>query len=183
MPKDIAVAETFDTEVVPDEETSSGKASEFDIFAFLPENTAKTLEETVVIDAPPGYVNRDGSRAKMKLRKPSMAEITEITERYRKSTILKNNKGRCLTTDRGNVAVNRDTDSTAFNNALIAACLVEPNPGSQELMKAYATMDPTKVVPLMFPSQEAYLYILEHVTDLISGANPEEDELVEAAKN
>lgn len=179
--KDITTAEAYAAEVIRDEVPKA--AEELDITAFLPENVAKVAEEIITIDAPPGYNNPDGTRAKMQLRKPSFAEIADITNRYRNRRILKNNKGHCLTTDRGRVAFDENTDSMAVNNALIAACLVFPNPGDMKLMAKHVAGSKEDMIPKLFPSQEAYLYILERVTELISGTQLEEDELVEQAKN
>lgn len=172
-------AETYETTEIQTQPENT--QAELNIFAFLPENVEKHIDEIITIDAPPGFDNKDGTRAKMQLRKLTYDQIEDITKKYRKRRIVTTKKGRVVTDDKGRPVYEDNTDNKGLTNALIAESLVYPDLNDQTLCRKYGTGQPAEIVAKMFASQEAFLYMSRAVAEHVLGVG--DDDIVDEAKN
>ena len=165
-------------------ETVSELAAEvaaMDLSAFLPDAANRRISETKQFPAPPGFPNKDGSRATVILRKLSFVEIADMSELYRKSEIIRNKKGRVETTTTGRAAVTQEVDGNRLTDAMIAKSLVFPNLSSRELLSAYNCLDELQLVRKIFNRPADYTYMARIVSEY-SGIGLMDDEEGESAE-
>lgn len=179
--KNAEIVEIVESETMVIDEEPEAAAPVLDMFAFLPGNTQKLLDDIVTVDAPEGYNNPDGTRAQLKIRKLPYETLMEITDRNKKRTVIKE-RGRVMSTTGGRAAIDERSNSEAFTCELIAEALVFPDMRSQEFANAYGPFPPAEMTKKVFPTAEAFNYVALQVARIVNGTQ-DEDSLIEAAKN
>lgn len=124
--------------------------------------------ETVSFALSDRFVDENGEPLEWKIRCVSGDEIKTIQNACTK-TIRTGNKTRT------------EFDTQKFQDCILAAAVVEPNPNAADLLDAYGVMSPEKIFGKMLTGAE-YLKLFSEVSR-INGLNEDFNSLVEEAKN
>lgn len=182
-------ADVVVTEPIATVGEAAAEIASMDIYAFMPAAAQKRVEETAIFLAPPSFLNADGTRSSVKLRKLSFEEISQINNEFRTRDVVRGKNGRVETTTLGRPAITNDVDGGAMTDALIAESLVFPNLKSRELMQAYGVLKSRLLVRKIFNTSADYNYMARLVSEFNGlGIQSDDDKdveelLVDQAKN
>lgn len=114
------------------------------------------------------FLGEDGKPVPFKIRPLTQEENSQISKRSMRLVS-------------GGKRGEKELDSSAYASRIIVEAIVEPDFRSEELCKAYGTMDPMEVPGKMLLAGE-YKRLMDAVMDL-SGFNEDADSLEDEAKN
>jgi hypothetical protein len=141
--------------------------------------------ETVIVTMPERFVDDDGNRVELEIRKLSKKEIDKINDAYRWRRLATDKRGNPLISN-GTVVHDEGRDTTKTLRHIIAEALVYPNLKDPELMEWYNCRDITEMPNEVFSDPDEFTEVQRLVLTtlgLIEGGEVELDELVDDAKN
>lgn len=151
------------------------------IKAFM-RNKAKE-EEVVDILAPESFVDENGERVVMKVKRLSTKHVNDVYSDYNYPVTAKDEKGNFIVQN-GRVVKDFYSDPEGQINRLMVDALVFPDLHDPELMKFYNCVDVMDMPHAVFASKNEYEYVRDAVLSLASTLSGEEsDYIVKEAKN
>lgn len=155
---------------------------------FFPDALGVRPEAVTVVEAPEGYVNKDGERMQLEMKILSVDVINALRRKYTKRVPVKNKNGGYASAA-GRVLVDEITDNETLSRALLAEALVYPDLKDPDLQAAYKCYDYVEMVGKIFPTNAALLDVIEKFNRVQGLVKDEDDEgeyfesLMEDAKN
>ena len=145
-------------------------------------NKAKE-EEVVNVLAPEGFVDENGERAILRVKRLSTNHINKTYEQYNYFTIARDENKQPII--RNNRVVKDFVQDTEGNiNRLIVDALVFPDLHDKELMEFYGCVDVMDMPHAVFASRSEYEYVRDVVMELSGTLSGEEcDCIINDAKN
>lgn len=145
-------------------------------------NKAKE-EEVVKVYAPESFVDENGKRIELQVKRLSVKHINEIYERYNHSVSAKDDDGNVLIRN-NRVVKDFVSDMEGYTNRLIVDGLVYPDLHDSELMSFYGCADVMDMPHAVFASKSEYEYVRDIVISLACTLTGEENEyIINEAKN
>lgn len=145
-------------------------------------NRAKE-EEVVDVLAPETFIDSDGKRVTIKLKRLSTNHINKIFEQYNYTRSAKDEKGNLII--RNNRVVQENySDFNSYLLRLIVDSLVFPDLHDKELMAFYGCVDVMDMPHAVFASNAEFSYVQDIILQLAGTiAGEEADCIVKEAKN
>lgn len=147
---------------------------------FMRNNEAKI----VTAAGPDTFKDENGDPIMFEIKTLTQAEITKITNNYKKRTILTDSKGNPVVSG-GEAVWKTEQDHSKAGRHIIVEALQYPNLKDPELMQFYNCVDVTEMPLLVFPTSKEF----NHVSHIVMAAlgmaenTDEEDTVYNEAKN
>lgn len=140
-------------------------------------------EEVVSVYAPESFIDENGEKVVMQVKRLSTNRVNQIYEIYNKQVVARDEEGQPII--RNNRIVKDFKQDTEGNiNRLIIESLVFPNLRDPELMKFYSCVDVMEMPHAVFASKDEYDYVRDVVLSLASTLSGDESKyIIGEAKN
>lgn len=145
-------------------------------------NKAKE-EEVVKVYAPESFVDEDGKRVQLQVKRLSVKHINEIYERYNHYVSANDENGNVLIRN-NRVVKDFVMDAEGYTNRLIVEGLVYPDLHNKELMNFYGCADVMDMPHAVFASKAEYEYVRDVILSLTCTLSGDENQyIIDEAKN
>lgn len=140
-------------------------------------------EEVVSVYAPESFIDENGEKVVMQVKRLSTNRVNQIYEIYNKQVVARDEEGQPII--RNNRIVKDFKQDTEGNiNRLIIEALVFPNLRDPELMKFYGCVDVMEMPHAVFASKNEYDYVRDVILSLASTLSGDESKyIIDEAKN
>ena len=141
-------------------------------------------EEVVNVWAPESFVDDNGERVVMKVKRLSNANINKIYDKYHYEKYAKDAEGNFIFNKAGKLVKEDYSDSKGYLNELIVNALVFPDLHDEELRNYYDCIDVLEMPEKVFSCKGEYKYVSDIVVALAGTLSGEEvDCIIKEAKN
>lgn len=144
---------------------------------------AKT-EQVFTVPGIESIKDENGKVVDFEIKKLHQSTITEINNRYKSRTPLRDRKNGYVVQN-GEAVFKTEKDNAKATRNIIVEALVYPNLKDPDLMKFYECNDITEMPLKVFPDNDDYAYVNKKVMEVLGLLDPEEEDKkeVEDAKN
>lgn len=127
----------------------------------------KKEAKIVTVPAPESFVDENGNRLEMKIRKLDFSEIQKIQNAYRKDEVPISDSGQPYANFSNEILVKVNRDSDKALNHLIAEAIQSPDLKSKEARDYYDCHDIAEMPLNVFSEADEYTYVVNMVTEVL----------------